>query len=279
MSNALRPLAELAANIAKREHKIIGVLTDIDDTLTTHGKLSTQAFLALQALQTAGLKVVPITGGAASLALHAARLWPVDAAIGESGAVLYSHDGTQPGTQLRTHFWHDEAARKRHAQAREGMFARIKAAVPRAQVARDQCFRLCDLAINLSEDLSDIERLNSDEIAQIKKLLTDAGYAVRQSSIHLNAWLGDYDKLPMTQRALRELWGVDMERDRYQWVYVGDAPNDEAMFEFFPLSVGVANIARHLPQMQHHPAYLTMRESGAGFAELAAVLLQSRQSR
>jgi HAD superfamily hydrolase (TIGR01484 family) len=276
MSNALRPLAELAADIAKREHKIIGVLTDIDDTLTTHGKLSTQAYLALQALQTAGLKVVPITGGAASLALHAARLWPVDAAIGESGAVLYSHDCTQPGTQLHTHFWHDEATRKRHAQAREGMFARIKAAVPRAQMARDQCFRLCDLAINLSEDLSDIERLNSDEITQIKKLLADAGYTVRQSSIHLNAWLGDYDKLPMTQRALRELWGVDMERDRYQWVYVGDAPNDEAMFEFFPLSVGVANIARHLPQMQHHPAYLTMRESGAGFAELAAVLLQSR---
>jgi HAD superfamily hydrolase (TIGR01484 family) len=268
MPNALQPLAELAATIAKHEHKIIGVLTDIDDTLTTYGKLGTPAFLALQALQTAGLKVVPITGGAASLALHAARLWPVDAAI-------YSHDGTQ----LHTHFWHDEATRKKYAQAREGMFARIKAAVPLAQVARDQCFRLCDLAINLSEDLSDSERLNSDEIAQIKKLLTNAGYTVRQSSIHLNAWLGDYDKLPMTRRALRELWGVDMERDRHQWVYVGDAPNDEAMFEFFPLSVGVANIARHLPQMQHHPAYLSTRESGAGFAELAAVLLQSRQSR
>lgn len=272
MSSALRPLAELAATIAKHEHKIIGVLTDIDDTLTTHGKLSTQAFLALQALQTAGLKVVPITGGAASLALHAARLWPVDAAIGESGAVLYSHDGKQ----LHTHFWHDENTRKRHAQAREGMFARIKAAVPRTQVARDQCFRLCDLAINLSEDLSTAERLSSDEITQVKKLLTDAGYTVRQSSIHLNAWLGDYDKLPMTRRAMHELWGMDIERDRCQWVYVGDAPNDEAMFEFFPLSVGVANIARYLPQMQHHPSYLSIQESGAGFAELVAVLLGSR---
>jgi HAD superfamily hydrolase (TIGR01484 family) len=276
MSDALRPLAELAAELAKHEHKIIGVLTDIDDTLTTHGKLSTQAYLALQALQTAGLKVVPITGGAASLALHAARLWPVDAAIGESGAVLYSHDAKQADTQLSTHFWHDEATRKSYAQAREGMFARIKVAVPRAQVARDQCFRLCDLAINLSEDLSADERLNSDEITQIKKLLTEAGYTVRQSSIHLNAWLGDYDKLPMTRRALRELWGMDIERDKYQWIYVGDAPNDEAMFEFFPLSVGVANIARYLPQMQHHPSYLCMHESGAGFAELAAVLLGSR---
>jgi HAD superfamily hydrolase (TIGR01484 family) len=269
---SLRPLNELVADIRKQGHKIAGVLTDIDDTLTTKGKLTTEAFAALQALQTAGLKIIPITGGAASLALHAARLWPVDAAIGESGAVLYHHDGAQ----LRTHYWDDQSTRLSQAQAREAMAAQIKAAVPRAQLAGDQHFRVCDLAINLSEDLNASERLSDEEIAQIKQLLSSAGYTFKQSSIHLNAWLGNYDKLSMAKHALRELWGIDVERDRYQWVYVGDAPNDEAMFEFFPLSVGVANIARHLPQMQHHPAYLCESQSGAGFAQLAAVLLGSR---
>ncbi len=272
MLSRMQPLADLAADIAQHGYAIKGVLTDIDDTLTTHGKLGTPAFLALQALQAAGLKVLPITGGAASLALHAARLWPVDAAIGESGAVLYQHDGVR----LHTHFWHDEATRLAQAQARDHMFARIKQAVPRAQLASDQCFRLYDLAINLSEDLSVAERLTADEISQIKHLLASAGYTARQSSIHLNAWQGSYDKLPMTQRALRELWAVDIEREKYQWVYVGDAPNDEAMFEFFPLSVGVANLKRHLTVMQHLPTYLTTGESGAGFAEVATALLAAR---
>jgi HAD superfamily hydrolase (TIGR01484 family) len=264
----MKPLAELK----RHAPHIVGVLTDIDDTLTTRGKLTPETYAAMQALQNACIKLMPITGGPASLALHAARLWPVNAAIGESGAVLYYHDGMQ----LHTQFWDDATTRATQALKREQTQRRLQEILPRIQVASDQSFRLCDLAINYNEDLSDEERLTEAEQAQVLALLHEEGYTVRQSSIHFNAWLGSYDKLPMSLRALIGLWHVDIDKAREQWLYVGDAPNDEAMFEFFPLSVGVANIDRHLSKMRHHPAYLTNSEAGAGFAEVVNTLLTAR---
>jgi HAD superfamily hydrolase (TIGR01484 family) len=264
----MKPLAELK----RHAPHIVGVLTDIDDTLTTRGKLTSETYNAMQALQNAGIKLMPITGGPASLALHAARLWPVNAAIGESGAVLYHHDGMQ----LHTQFWDDATTRATQAFKREHTLRRFQEILPRIQVASDQCFRLCDLAINYNEDLSDEERLTEAEQAQVLALLHEEGYTVRQSSIHFNAWLGSYDKLPMSLRTLKSLWDVDIDKAREQWLYVGDAPNDEAMFEFFPLGVGVANIDRHLSKMRHHPAYLTNSEAGAGFTEVVNTLLTAR---
>ena len=67
---------------------------------------------------------------------------------------------------------------------------------------------------------------------------------------------------------------LDTERDR--WVYVGDSTNDELMFAAFRHSVGVANIARFLPQIQTPPRYVTGGERGAGFAEVARALLAAR---
>lgn len=255
---------------------IVGVLTDIDDTLTTRGQLSVAALQAMQRLRDAGLKVVPVTGSPASLALHAARLWPVDAAIGESGAVYYSVDRQR---RLRTQFWDAAPERAALIAEREQMAAAILQAVPQAALASDQCFRLCDLAIDYCEDIA---RLSNAQIAQIKALLSANGYQVRQSSIHLNAWKGSYDKLPMAKRCLRELWSIDLElpSEKARWVYVGDAPNDEAMFEFFPHSVGVANVREHLAanggSLRHAPTYLTPSAYGAGFAEVADLLCQGR---
>jgi len=42
--------------------KVRGVLVDIDDTLTTDGRLTAEAYGALERLHDAGLLVVPITG-------------------------------------------------------------------------------------------------------------------------------------------------------------------------------------------------------------------------
>jgi hydroxymethylpyrimidine pyrophosphatase-like HAD family hydrolase len=55
-------------------------------------------------------------------------------------------------------------------------------------------------------------------------------------------------------------------------VYVGDSPNDAAMFDFFELSVGVANM-RRFPGLK--AAYVTRADAGAGFAELAAHLISN----
>ena len=89
MARALRPLVEMprATRLAIR-----GVLTDIDDTLTTHGRLTAQAYAALERLRAAGRRVIPITGRPAGWCDHIARMWPVDAVVGENGAFYMRYD-------------------------------------------------------------------------------------------------------------------------------------------------------------------------------------------
>ena len=55
----MRPLIDSPFGV-RREVK--GVLTDIDDTLTTDGRLTAAAYSALARLHDAGYVVVPITG-------------------------------------------------------------------------------------------------------------------------------------------------------------------------------------------------------------------------
>jgi hydroxymethylpyrimidine pyrophosphatase-like HAD family hydrolase len=63
------------------------------------------------------------------------------------------------------------------------------------------------------------------------------------------------------------------------WLYVGDSTNDQVMFEYLPLSVGVANIAGFAPQMRTLPAYVTQGERGMGFAEVVRAMLGARRAR
>ena len=70
------------------------------------------------------------------------------------------------------------------------------------------------------------------------------------SSIHVNGWFGEHDKLQ--RRALDRAAPARPRRSRprrERWVYVGDSTNDQLMFEHFPLSVGVANLMRFADQL------------------------------
>ena len=78
----------------------------------------------------------------------------------------------------------------------------------------------------------------------------------------------------MTRRLFGEVDGIDLDRERDRVAFIGDSPNDEPMFAFFPLSVAVANIRPHLPRLAAHPAFVTTAEAGAGFVEFAEVLLR-----
>ncbi len=54
----------------------------------------------------------------------------------------------------------------------------------------------------------------------------------------------------------------------------GDSPNDAPMFGFFPHAVGVANVRDFAGRMEALPRYVTASRGAAGFAELAAALLE-----
>lgn len=263
----MKPLHELPAA------GVHTVFTDIDDTLSTHGRLTAEAYAALQALRDGGLRVVPVTGRPAGWCDHIARFWPVDAVIGENGAFVMWHDAA--AGRLRSAHLLAEAERAAHAQALAAVRERILREVPGCAVASDQFCRLYDLAIDFCED---VPPLPASAVDRIVALMTEAGMTAKVSSIHVNGWFGDYDKLGMARRWLREHHGIDIDEpaERRRCVFVGDSPNDAPMFGFFPLSVGVANVRQFGARLAQWPAYVTPSEGGAGFAELARHLLARR---
>jgi HAD superfamily hydrolase (TIGR01484 family) len=259
----VKPLAELDARAVR------GVLFDIDDTLTTDGKLTAAAYDALERLKQAGKALVPVTGRPAGWCDHIARMWPVDAVVGENGAFYFWHDA-QAG-RLGRRYQDSVAARGARRAQLEAVAHRILQAVPGCALAADQAYRDTDLAIDYCED---VPALPLDAAVRIAALMREAGLTAKISSIHVNGWFGGYDKLAMCRTLFAERFGVDLGADNRDWVFVGDSPNDAPMFGFFERSVGVANVVRFAAQLAAAPKFVTRDAAGAGFAELAAHLLK-----
>lgn len=256
----MRPLSELDAQ------GVTAVLVDIDDTLTTEGKLTARAFGALEALQRSGKRVIPVTGRPAGWCDHIARMWPVDAVVGENGAFYFwCADGR---LQRRYHDAAPERARKRARLEEVGR--RILREVPGSAIAADQAYRETDLAIDYCEDVAP---LPMQAAQRIEALMREAGLTAKISSIHVNGWFGDYDKLAMTRALFRERFATELAEGGQGLVFAGDSPNDAPMFAFFERSVGVANVRRFAASLAAAPKYVTQEACGAGFAELAGHLL------
>ncbi len=256
----MKPLTALDPRLVR------AVLFDIDETLTTSGKLTASAYTALEQLEAAGKLVVPVTGRPAGWCDHIARMWPVDAVVGENGAFYFSFfDG-----KLHKRFHDDDAARARNRARLEKVGQRILAAVPGCALASDQAYRESDLAIDYCEDVAPLPVETAERIAS---LMREAGLTAKISSIHVNGWFGDYDKLSMARALFRERFRLELAAANREVVFVGDSPNDSPMFSFFENSVGVANLCRFESLLTHKPKYVTRAAAGAGFAELAAHLL------
>lgn len=262
----LQPLAALPAARLAGLH---GVLTDIDDTLTRDGAIEPVALAALRRLAAASVPVVAITGRPAGWSAPFALAWPVAAIVAENGAVMLRRDGTR----LRTDFVADAATRGAHALRLQACARAVLAQVPGATLARDSAGRLTDIAV----DHSEFAHLDAPRIDAVVALMRAHGLTATVSSIHVNGWIGDHDKASGARWAVQQALG--RRWDAADWVYVGDSSNDQAMFAALPLTVGVANIARFLPQLQAFPQVLTRAERGAGFAELADALLAARCAR
>ena len=262
---SMQPLATMP-EVARRE--IRGVLTDIDDTLSTHGRLTARAYTAMERLRSAGRLVIPITGRPAGWCDHIARMWPVDAVVGENGALYMRHDHS--AQRLVRRFADDEPTRLANRARIAAIGERIVAAVPGCALASDQRYRESDLAIDFREDVAPLPR---EAVDRIVAFMQAEGMTAKVSSIHVNGWFGDYDKLSMTRTLLAEVFTIDLDAERNRFIFVGDSPNDAPMFAYFPNAVGVANLREFADRIPELPAYVTRGEAGAGFAELADFLL------
>ncbi len=265
----MKPLSEFPID-ARRA--IQGVLCDIDDTLSTEGRITAEAYNAMERLQKAGFLVIPVTGRPAGWCDHIARMWPVDGVVGENGAFYFRYD--KAAHRMRRHFVDDAATRAEHRIRLAQIGAEIIKAVPGAAIAADQQYRETDLAIDFCEDVA---RLPQAAIDEIVLRMEKHGLTAKVSSIHVNGWFGSYDKLSMTKILMRVAFAVDLDAARNHYVFVGDSPNDTPMFGYFPYAVGVANILDFGARVESMPAYVSMKRCGAGFAETATSLLAAMQ--
>ncbi len=250
---------------------VTAVLSDIDDTLTLHGRLPAEAFDALWKLKRAGIKVIPITGRPAGWCDLIARQWPVDGVVGENGAFYFRYDDEQK-KMIRVYA---QAPEERRANTEKlwTIANRVLKDFPGTAIASDQAYREIDVAIDFCEDVPPLPLATAQKIAEA---FHAEGAAAKVSSIHVNAWFGTHDKLTMSRRFLSEIFAIDIGKDLKKIAYCGDSPNDAPMYAVFPLGIGVANVRPYAKIMAHLPAYVTAGEGGHGFAEFAEAVLKAK---
>ncbi|HEY5898302.1 MAG TPA: HAD-IIB family hydrolase [Burkholderiales bacterium] len=258
----MKPLRELDARA------VSAILFDLDDTLTTAGRLTAEAYAALESLAAAGKRAVAVTGRPAGWCDHIARMWPVDAVVGENGAFFFRF----AGGRMQRRYRDGPEVRSRNRARFDDIGRKILAAVPGCAIAADQPYRETDLAIDYCED---VPALPVEAAERIAAMMRAAGMHAKVSSIHVNGWFGDYDKLAMTRELFGDVFSIGADRLQREVVYVGDSPNDAPMFAFFAKSVGVANVRRFEPLLEAPPKYIATREAGAGFTEVVAHLLRA----
>ena len=282
----MKPLADWPLE-ARRN--IIGVFTDIDDTLTTHGDITPDALQALTDLKAAGLHIIPITGRPVGWAVPLAARLPVDAIVVENGAVALkmvefeavTADLTENIPQISMQpaylfpkmlsklYQQDSSIRAKNLARMAQIAQQVLVQVPNARLSRDHPGRETDLAF----DYQEFENQPPETVQAILAVLKLAGMQTTVSSIHIHGCFGQFDKWLGAQWIVRELFSRELAKELDRWVFVGDSGNDQAMFKHFKHSVGVANIRHGAAQLQHLPTYVTQAERGAGFAEVARAVL------
>ena len=267
MTERLKPLSAWPRGLARGLEILF---TDIDDTVSSDGRITAAAYAALWRAREGGLRVVPVTGRPAGWCDHIARMWPVDGVIGENGGLVFRlEDG-----RMARHFLYDATVRADFRARLEAIREEILRRVPGTAIASDQAYREYDLAIDYCED---VPRLPLAEARRIQAIFEEHGATAKISSIHVNGWFGDFDKVRAARAYLAHFAGLDAERDGERCAFCGDSPNDEPMFAWLEeSSVGVANLCDFLALVSHRPAFLTEGRSGAGFAQLVNRLIELR---
>jgi hypothetical protein len=258
-------------NLSKFQSSLDFLLTDIDDTLTDEGLLGSQAYEALWALHRSGIKVIPVTGRPAGWCEMIARVWPVAAVVGENGGFYFRYHNKK----MIRNFFFDSKTQNENRKKLELLQTQILNQVSGAAVASDQFCRMMDLAIDFCED---VPRLSEQKVNEIVGIFEKAGAQAKVSSIHVNGWFGEYNKVTQSLKLLQQEFSVPKDLALKTAGFVGDSPNDEPMFEVFPHSFAVSNITPFLDRLQCKPQYLSQSRAGLGFVEVAKQILSARKA-
>jgi HAD superfamily hydrolase (TIGR01484 family) len=235
------------------------VATDMDGTLTCQGKFTPALLQAFQELAAAGIKVIIVTGRSAGWVSGLATYLPVAGAIAENGGLFYPSGDDNP--VALTPIVNLDV----HRQQLAGVFAQLQAKFPRIQESRDNRFRITDWTFDVAD-------LSTDELKNLDELSQTMGWGFTYSNVQCHIKPLGQDKALGLLRVLKDYFP---EVKPQKVVTVGDSPNDESLFnsDFFPVSVGVANVLEYVTRLHHKPAYVTTAAEGEGFCELVRKIL------
>jgi HAD superfamily hydrolase (TIGR01484 family) len=246
------------------------LLFDLDGTVTKDDRIPPQIYQALTRLNEAGIITLAVTGRPAGWCDLIARWWPVDGVIGENGAFCFRRDTDgqiqRDWIHTRTEFETDRL---------QILLENAIEAVPGSAPAQDNTWRSCDIAFDFAEAVSGL----SLEDARIAKAIFEEGGATAKiSSIHVNAWFGAHSKQSTSRHVLTSAFGLAESQLEEAVLFVGDSPNDETMFESFPLSFGVAGLKRFKADMTHLPVHIAESDEADGFLEIVDLILARRSA-
>ena len=245
------------------------VFTDVDGTLTTANRLESGTVLALERLKGAGLKVVLVSGRPAGWGECWARTLPVDGVIVENGGLYFARDAAgrlekvyaqKPGKR--------KTSRARLLREVKGVLGKVKG----ARLSSDSAYTEVDIAIDHAEEA----HLAPRDVDRLEGLLRARKVTAVRSSVHINCWVGEFDKLSSVRMFVEREWKLTVEPSDPRFVYVGDSFNDAPMFKGFALSIGVSNVRDVLERISHPPAYIASAPEGRGFQELVTAILEQK---
>lgn len=249
--------------------RVEAVFTDVDGTLTTGDRIESRTLRALERLGRAAVRVVLVSGRPAGWGECWARTLPVDGVIVENGGVTFARDGR--GRLRKTY----AQPRGRRELNRARLLREVRQAmrqVPGARLSSDSAHTEVDIAIDYNEET----KLRPEDVRALELRLKRRGVTVARSSVHLNCWIGSFDKLWAVRRFLASEWNIPLRKKDPRFVYVGDSLNDSPMFGGFSLAVGVANVLEVLDSLQHRPAFVTRGREGRGFEEVVDAILRQQ---
>ena len=236
------------------------IASDVDGTLTQNGKFSSNFISTLIDLQSAGIKVLLVTGRSAGWVSALVNYLPVEGAIAENGGVFLQPDGQQDLLSSIPNL-------SRHRILLENTFHHIKQLFPNLHPSADNQFRITDWTF-------DVNDLSTEDIQAISSQCQQMGWSFTYSNVQCHIKPLHQDKATGLMSVLKKYFP---ELNSQQVLTIGDSPNDEAMFnpDLFPISVGVANVHHYQDKILHLPKYVTQASEFAGFSEFSKLLLQT----
>ena len=236
------------------------VATDMDGTLTKEGKFTSELLSALESLQQANIAVLIVTGRSAGWVNAVANYLPVVGAIAENGGLFYNN-------QNQTSEFIDGLDIASHRSELRSVWQDLQHEFPRITESTDNQFRLTDWTFDIGD-------LTVAELTQMADICREAGLGFTYSTVQCHIKPLQQSKAIALSQVIAEHFP---ELTSQQVVTVGDSPNDESLFnsEYFPVSVGVANIQHYSDRLTHKPAYITSSAEVTGFEELADKLMKN----